>query len=111
VDVAAGAAYVGDDGPGAVESLVGVRLSVEEAVAALLHGAVPPNLAIERDGGADGSLPGALRITDGDRFLLLLRIRVERGREGARALGTGVPPDGLTVRPIESLAIERAERR
>jgi hypothetical protein len=106
VDVAAAAAYVGEDGPGAIEALAGVRLSVADAVAALLDGVAPQGLTVTRVGAADGALPEKLRIADGARGLDLDRVRFERGRTDPRALGTGVPPGKLIVRPMESLAPE-----
>ena len=109
VDVAAATAYVGEDGPGAIEALVGVRVSVADAVAALLHGYSPPGLAVTRDGGADGALPEKIRIADGARSIVLARLRFERGKTDPRALGTGVPPKQLRVRPIESLAGRASE--
>ena len=108
VDVAAATAYVGEDGPRAIEVLVGVRVSAADAVAALLHGDSPPGLAVTRDGGADGALPEKIRIADGARSIVLARLRFERGKTDPRALGTGVPPKQLRVRPIESLAREAA---
>jgi hypothetical protein len=106
VDVAAATAYVGDDGPGAIEALAGVRLSVAEAVAALFDGVAPSGLSVTRSGGALGSLPQKLRIADGARSLVLDRIRFERGRSDPRALGTGVPPGNLTVLSIDRLSPE-----
>ena len=106
VDVAAATAYVGTGGPGAIEALVGVSLSVSDAVAALLHGASPRGLAVTRGGGADGTLPETIRIVDGARSIALSRVRFERGRTDPRTLGTGTPPTQLPVRPIESLARE-----
>jgi hypothetical protein len=108
VDVAAATAYVGADGPGAIEALVGVRVSVADAVAALLHGASPDGLAVTRIGGADGDLPHSIRIADGARSIVLARVRVERGKTDPRSLGTGIPPKQLPLRPIESLAREVA---
>ena len=103
VDTAAATAYAGEDGPGAIEALVGVRVSIADAVAALLEGASPRGLAVTRVGRSDGALPEKLRIVDGARSLVLARIRYERGTADPRALGTGVPPKQLPVRPIEEL--------
>jgi hypothetical protein len=111
VDVDAGIAYAGEDGPGAIESLIGVRVSVSAAVAALLHGTAPPALSVVRDGAEDGALPASFRITDGERFLSLSRVRVERGNADTRSLGTGTPASGLPLRPIERLAEDLAPRR
>ena len=110
VDVAAATSYVGEDGPGAIEALVGVRVSVADAVEALLHGASPQGLVVTRAGGADGALPETIRIADGARSLVLDRLRFERGNTDPRALGTGIPPKRLPVRPIESLARSGGDR-
>ena len=106
VEIATATAYVGDDGPGAIEALAGVRLSVADVVAALLDGVAPPGLSVTRSGGAEGSLPQKLRIADGARSLVLDRVRFERGRTDPRALGTGAPPGNLTVLPMDRLAPE-----
>lgn len=111
VDVARGIAYAGDDGKGALTALVGVPVSVGDAVAALLHGVAPAGLSVSRDGGDDGALPSDFRISDGNRFLLLARVRIDRARADAGALGTGIPPSRLPVHPLESLDDGRAPRR
>ena len=108
VDVGAATAYVGEDGPDAIAALLGVRVSVADAVAALLDGVSPPGLALTRAGGADGTLPDTLRIEDGARALAIDRVRVERGRTDPLALGTGLPPDHLRLRPLMNLARDAA---
>lgn len=110
VDVAAGTAYVGPDGPRAIEALIGVRASVADAVAALLSGVSPKDLAVTRTGGADGALPDKLRLADGARYIALARVRVARLGTDPGALGTGVPPAHLPVRPLASLARAGGER-
>jgi hypothetical protein len=101
VDAGAGTAYVGKDGPDAIEALVGVRVSVAEAVAALLDGVPPGGLAVTREGSAGGALPARIRIVDGERSIDLARIRYERGTTDPRSLGTGAPPGRFPVRPLE----------
>jgi len=108
VDVAAATAYVGADGPGALEALAGVRLSVADAVATILDGQAPPGLTVTRTGGAAGGLPDRVRIADGPRSLALDRVRFQRGNADARALGTGVPPGNMVVLPIDRLGKESA---
>jgi len=103
VDVAAATAYAGEDGVGALGALVGVRVSVADAVAALLSGASPSGLRVTRDGSPEGALPAAIRLADGGRSIALTRLRFERGSGDARALGTGVPPPKLAVRPLEGV--------
>jgi hypothetical protein len=104
VDVAEATAYVGDGGPGAIEALAGVRLSVADAVAALLDGTAPSGLSVTRAGGVEGALPERLTIADGARSLVLHRVRFERGTTDPRALGTGLPPANLAVLPMDRLA-------
>ncbi len=104
VDVSAATAYVGEDGPDAIAALTGVRVSVADAVAALLDGVSPAGVAVTRVGGLDGALPDTLRIEDGARSLVIERVRVERGRTDPDALGTGLPPDRLRLRPLGNLS-------
>ncbi len=108
VDTAAATAYTGKDGPDAIEALVGVRVSVAEAVAALLQGAPPGGLTVTRAGGAEGALPRKLRIVDGARSITLARMRYQRGTTDSRSLGTGVPPKQFPARPIEDFGAQPA---
>jgi hypothetical protein len=108
VDPGAATAYVGMDGPDAIEALVGVRVSVAEAVAALLDGAPPHGLTVSRHGDHAGTLPEKIRIDDGARSIELSRIRFERGTADPRSLGTGSPPKQLAVRPLADFGRETA---
>jgi hypothetical protein len=108
VDVGEATAYVGEDGPGAIAALTGVRVSVADAVAALLDGVSPAGIELSRVGGADGTLPDKLVIEDGGRSLALERVRFERGRTDKSALGTGLPPDRLRLRPLANLTRDAA---
>lgn len=103
VDVVAATAYAGPDDPRAIEALVGVRVSVADAVAALLSGASRGGLTVTRDDTQDGSLPASVRIVDGGRSLALKRVRYVRGKKQSESLGTGVPPSKLLVLPLENL--------
>lgn len=111
VDVRAATAYVGEDGPGAITALTGVRVSVADAIAALLFGVSAEGVTVTRVGAADGSLPDTLRIEDGVRSLGIERVRVERGRIDPDALGTGLPPDRLRLRPLGTLGAEEERSR
>jgi hypothetical protein len=103
VDLSDAIAYSGGAGPQAVEGLVGLRLSIEDAVRALLSGTTPAGLRVERHGGADGELPEHFSIADGRRSLELTRVRLERGGTRSGGLGTGEVPPGMTRRPLEDL--------
>lgn len=103
VDVSNATAYAGDDTPAAIETLVGVRVSIADVVAALLTGASPPGMSVTRTGGESGALPETIRIEEGSRSLTLVRARYDRGHADLRALGTGIPPARFAVRPIEEL--------
>jgi hypothetical protein len=106
VDSGAATAYVGVDGPEAIEALVGVRVSVAEVVAALLDGTPPRGLAVTRHGEGASALPKTIRIVDGARSIELSRVRFERGTADPRSLGTGSPPKQLAVRPLEDFGRE-----
>ena len=108
VDPGAATAYVGMDGPDAIEALVGVRVSVAEAVAALLDGAPPHGLTVSRQGDSAFALPEKIRIDDGARSIELSRIRFDRGTADPRSLGTGSPPKHLAVRPLADFGREAA---
>lgn len=106
IDVSDATAYVGEDGPGAIAALTGVRVSVADAVAALLDGVSPAGIGVSRVGGEGGTLPDKLRIEDSGRSLEIERVRLARGLTDERALGTGLPPDRLRLRPLTDLAGE-----
>jgi len=108
VDVPRATAFAGGSGPEALAPVVGVRVSIAEAVAALLDGTSPPGLTVLREG-EPGLLPATLRIDDGARSVRMERLRLER-REGSTAeLGTGTPPAGIAVRPLEDLSLDADE--
>ena len=104
VDVAGKTAFTGASGPEALEPIVGVRASVADAVAALLDGVSPPGLTVTRDGDP-GSLPAAIRLSDGARSVRLERVRLDSRDPSGAALGTGRPPEGVAVRPLAELDV------
>jgi hypothetical protein len=108
VDVGEAVAYVGEDGPDAIAALTGVRISVADAVAALLDGASSEGITVSRLGGANGTLPDTLRIESGGRALAIERVRVARGATDAAALGTGRPPERLRLRPLADFVPDEA---
>ncbi len=103
IDAADGVAYAGSDGAEAVDVLTGIRITVPEAVAALLDGASPPGWSAEREGDTPGELPRRLHLASGPRSMTLTLENVVRSA-AAGPLGTGAPPAGLLVRPLEELA-------
>lgn len=104
VDAAEGVAYVGDAGPATIAAVTGVSIGVPEAVAALLDGTPQEAVTIEREGEEAGRLPARLTIATRGTALSLERLRWERGAGPVERLGTGIPPAGLTVRPLADLA-------
>jgi hypothetical protein len=103
VDVGEATAYAGDSGPAALAGLVGVGVSIGDIVAALLSGASPEDVRVERSGGAPGELPDRLVLAQGARALELERVRFERGSGGNGELGTGRPPAGMRLLPMSAL--------
>ena len=103
VDLAQSIAYSGPAGPQAVEGLVGLPVSIEDAVGALLLGTTPEGLRVERHGGAAGDLPDQFVIADNHRTLELTRVRLDRGGTSSATIGTGRAPPGMTERPLDQL--------
>jgi len=101
VDHPAAVVYAGDPSPDDVRRIVGVPLEVPALVQALLSGAAPDGLRVERIGGA--GLPERFTLEGGGGTLELQLVRLTRGSAAESALGTGVPPQGLTVRPLAEL--------
>jgi hypothetical protein len=97
-------AYVGEAAPEAVEKILGVSISLVDVVRSLLTGA-PGDGGYEvlRTPVAGDGLPRALEITAGERGLSLKLKRLRPLPHGADDLGTGRPPEGMTVLPLEEL--------
>jgi len=96
--------FVGDATPGALAPLFGVAISLSDLVAALLEGVTPDaaGWTLERPDGS--GLPESLTITSesGTMSLQLKRWHVLKS-EGS--LGTGEPPRGMELRPLEELRL------
>jgi hypothetical protein len=95
--------YVGPASPGNMEKLIAIPLELEALVRALLEGEeVGGGLAVVREPDGEG-LPRRLELFSGDRGLRLELKRYRPLRAPAEALGTGRPPDGMEVHPLEQL--------
>lgn len=102
VDASEGIAYVGAAGHGAIEALTGLRVTIAEVIAAALDGASADGIDVQRSPDPPGSLPSRLRLTTGGTALALEWVAWERIGNPAENLGTGAPPAGLTVRPLDA---------
>jgi hypothetical protein len=100
VDARAGTAYVGDAGPAALEAIVGVRVSIEQAVAALAGGPAPEGIRMEREDGDAAGLPRRLALAAEGRQVILTLSGLQRGA-ASRPLGTGEAPPGSAVEPLD----------
>lgn len=102
-DVAGRVAYAGPADSRAVERAIGVRATVPDLVAALVAGrALPGPLEMDRAPVGASGLPRFFEVREGRRVLRLERRRV-RWTRPAGPVGTGTPPEGLPVEPVENL--------
>jgi len=104
-DVAEGVAFVGAATADALRASLGVALTPDELVAALLDRTPPPSATtFAWVPGREGRWPRRLRVAVGG-VAVDLELRRTRGLspEAAEALGRGDPPPGLAVEPIETL--------
>lgn len=102
-----GVSYVGLARPETLEQLLGLRLGLEELVGALLgHGLDPAACRVERVAAPEGELPARLALDDGRRRLDLELKRLQPLRDGSASLGTGEPPPGTELQPLEDLTRE-----
>jgi hypothetical protein len=96
-----------------MDRILGVRLELDEWVRALLTGeAAGDEHHLERIGPETGELPEALTIRSEGGTLTLVLKRLRPLRADPTLLGTGRPPEGMRVRPLEDLdgEGERLER-
>ena len=101
VDHQAAVAYAGDPSPDDVRRIVGVPLAVPALVQALLSGASPEGLRVDRTGAL--GLPERFSVEGAEGALRLELQRLTRGSASEAALGTGSPPRGMTLRPLSEL--------
>ena len=100
-------AFVGQGDPVAMERVFGLALSLESLTRSLLLGeALDSEIRVERTGGEASAMPELLRISTVERSLELQLKSLQRLRVPAESLGTGQPPEGLELRPLDDLEIE-----
>jgi len=102
-------AYVGRSEPEVVESILGVRLAVDELVRALLSPEIETTtLEVRRSPDGPG-LPESFEIgAPPRRFRLELKKR-QRAVPTGTPLGTGEPPPGMDLLPLEELDVSVAK--
>lgn len=97
-------AFSGAVEPRVIEDLLGIKLSLEELVAGLLTGEVANrDVELQRFPESGSGLPERLEIRVEARSLVMQLKRRQELRVDPAELGTGVPPPGAEVRPLESL--------
>jgi len=100
-----GVAYAGAASPDLVAGVLGLPISAEQLVHGLLESSVAgEGWSLARGPGRPGALPQALELRS-DEGVVRLRLRRWRALRGdGSRLGTGEPPPGIPVRPLEELA-------
>jgi len=103
VDHDAAVAYAGVPTAEDVSRIVGVPLEVPALVDALLSGAAPDGMRVERTG--ERGLPERFAVEGRGGSLRLELVRLTRGTAEETTLGTGVPPPAMTIRPLADLPV------
>jgi len=99
-----GVSYVGTARPETLERVFGLRLGLDELVGALLGSDLAPAACrVERQAAPDGELPARFGLDDGRRRLDLELKRFQPLKGPSEALGTGEPPPGTELRPLDEL--------
>ena len=99
-----GLSYVGRSDPDVMEGLVGVRLTLEGLVRAVLEGQVSGGgHQVSRSGEERRGLPERLEIRSAGSRLTLELKQLLPVRAPAGELGTGRPPEGMELRPLDEL--------
>jgi hypothetical protein len=97
-------AFVGSSGPQALERVCGLPISLGDLVRGLLDDDVhQTDYTLMRTPADDGGLPAGLTITAGGQTLQLELKRKQTVRGPTASLGTGQPPAGLEIHPLEEL--------
>lgn len=97
-------AFVGRADEPSLERVFGLRISLDALVALLLDGESPGgDLSVERVPPSGNGLPEVLRLRSGEAALDLELRKRQALRADPTKLGTGEPPEGMTVRPLHDL--------
>lgn len=97
-------AFAGPAGPGVIEDLLGIRLSLEDLVAGLLTGELAGDgVELRRSPAGERGLPERLELVAPPRSVVMQLKRRQELRVDPTGLGTGVPPADAEVRPLEAL--------
>jgi hypothetical protein len=100
-------AYVGEPGADTLEGVLGVPVTLEGLVRALLLGeGIGADVTVERSPESGPGLPRRIELRSGSRrFGIELKEIKERGSRDER-IGTGAPPPGVLTRPLEELGAQ-----
>ena len=100
-----GESFVGSPSREVLEQVLGVPVDLEQLVRALLRGeGVGEDLRVDRTGPPEPGLPERLVLAGGNATLALELKRLRPLAVDRAPLGTGQPPAGTRVRPIEELS-------
>jgi hypothetical protein len=101
-------AYVGDAGAESVGRVIGAPISLAFLVSALLGGCPPGagDVVIRREPPEGPGLPSRFELRRGATGFEIERRGGERIRTLGAGLGSGTPPGGFTVLPLDDLRIE-----
>jgi len=106
-----GLAWVGPSRPEALAAIVGVPLSLEQLVRALLIGEIVcDDCRVLRTGRSLGTLPEQFEVRLAGNLLSLELKRLRALERGADELGRGRPPDGVSVHPLAEIDLIDEDR-
>jgi hypothetical protein len=103
-------AWVGEASAESLARIVGFPMGLRDLVGALLGADEPPGggeVRVSRSPARDGGLPRALTLEASGRSLHLDLRRLRKLQGGGAGLGTGSPPGGIAVKPLEALSAEQ----
>ena len=103
------AAWVGEAREEVLEAILGFPVTLESLVSALIQGtALPGPVEISRTPRTGAGLPRSFELgLEGRELRLELQRTSKRGR-GSYAIGTGTPPPGVDVHPLDDLVSDGA---
>ena len=93
------------DGEQEIGRILGFPISLDDLVGAVLRGAPPPGVGMARAPDRSDGLPDSFELELGGRTLRL-ELQGSRKHRGNEALGTGAPPPGSEVSPLEDLVLD-----